>query len=47
MPGLIRSASLTNFGEVARKVGLDPNRVVSCVAVFRVCSALVSVSRVA
>jgi AraC-like DNA-binding protein len=29
MPGLIRSASLTNFGDVARKVGLDPARLLS------------------
>ena len=26
MPGVIRSASLTNYAEVARKVGLDPPR---------------------
>ena len=29
MPRLIRSASLTNFAEVARKVGLDPARMLS------------------
>ncbi len=29
MKGLIRSASLTNFAEVARKVGLDPGRMLS------------------
>ncbi|HEY3178118.1 MAG TPA: AraC family transcriptional regulator [Casimicrobiaceae bacterium] len=29
MKGLIRSASLTNFAEVARKVGLDPSRLLS------------------
>ena len=29
MPGLIRSASLTNFGDVARKVGLDPTRLLT------------------
>jgi len=29
MTGLVRSASLTNFAEVARRVGLDPHRLVS------------------
>ena len=29
MSGLIRSASLTNFGEVARRAGLDPSRLLA------------------
>ena len=29
MPGVIRAASLTNFGDIARSVGLDPARLLS------------------
>jgi hypothetical protein len=29
MRGSVRSASLTNYAEVARKVGLDPHRLLS------------------
>jgi AraC-like DNA-binding protein len=37
MPGLIRSASLTNYAEVARQVGLDPARMLSEVGLPQRC----------
>jgi AraC-like DNA-binding protein len=37
MPNLVRSASLTDYFEVARSVGLDPTRMLACVGLSRRC----------